>query len=86
MNAVRTIATNTAIILGTKKSLEGSKPLKIIYPPNELLMNFDQLVKSFDKEIKNRSRQNQELIQLRDWLLPMLMNGQVYKRIEGKND
>ena len=51
--------------------------LKIIYPPNELLMNFDQLVKSFDKEIKNRSRQNQELIQLRDWLLPMLMNGQV---------
>ena len=60
--------------------------LKIIYPPNELLMNFDQLVKSFDKEIKNRSRQNQELIQLRDWLLPMLMNGQVYKRIEGKND
>ena len=60
--------------------------LKIIYPPNELLMNFDQLVKSFDKEIKNRSRQNQELIQLRDWLLPMLMNGQVDKRIEGKND
>ena len=51
--------------------------LKIIYPPNELLMNFDQLVKSFDREIKNRSRQNQELTQLRDWLLPMLMNGQV---------
>ena len=51
--------------------------LKIIYPPNELLMNFDQLVKSFDREIKNRSRQNQEFTQLRDWLLPMLMNGQV---------
>lgn len=51
--------------------------LKIIYPPNELLMNFDQLVKSFDREIKNRSRQNQELTQLRDWLLQMLMNGQV---------
>ena len=51
--------------------------LKIIYPPNELLMNFDQLVKSFDREIKNRSRQNQELTQFRDWLLPMLMNGQV---------
>ena len=33
MNAVRTIATNAAIIPGTIKLLEGSKPLKIIYPP-----------------------------------------------------
>ena len=51
--------------------------LKLIYPPNELLMKFDKSVNSFDREIKNRSRQNQELSQLRDWLLPMLMNGQV---------
>ena len=51
--------------------------LQLVYPPTELLMEFDQLVKSFDREIKNRSRQNQELTQLRDWLLPMLMNGQV---------
>ena len=51
--------------------------LQLVYPPTELLMEFDQLVKLFDREIKNRSRQNQELTQLRDWLLPMLMNGQV---------
>ena len=51
--------------------------LQLVYPPNELLMKFDQSVKSFDREIKNRSRQNQELTQLRDCLLPMLMNGQV---------
>ena len=51
--------------------------LKLIYPPNELLMKFDKSVNSFDREVKNRSRQNQELSQLRDWLLPMLMNGQV---------
>lgn len=51
--------------------------LQLVYPPNELLMRFDQSVKSFDREIKNRSRQNQGLTQLRDWLLPMLMNGQV---------
>ena len=56
--------------------------LKLIYPPNELLMKFDKSVKSFDREIKNRSRQNQELSQLRDWLLPMLMNGQV--KVEDK--
>ena len=51
--------------------------LQLVSPPNELLMKFDQSVKSFDREIKNRSRQNQELTKLRDWLLPMLMNGQV---------
>ena len=51
--------------------------LQLVYPPTELLMKFDKSVKSFDKEIKNRSRQNEELTQLRDWLLPMLMNGQV---------
>ena len=56
--------------------------LKLIYPPNELLMKFDKSVNSFDREIKNRSRQNQELSQLRDWLLPMLMNGQV--KVEDK--
>ena len=33
--------------------------LQLVYPPNELLMKFDQSVKSFDREIKNRSRQNQ---------------------------
>ena len=57
--------------------------LKLIYPPNELLMKFDKSVNSFDREIKNRSRQNQELTQLRDWLLPMLMNGQV--KVEDKS-
>ena len=51
--------------------------LQLVYPPTELLMKFDQSVKSIDREVKNRSCQNQELIQLRDWLLPMLMNGQV---------
>ena len=56
--------------------------LKLIYPPNELLKKFDKSVNSFDREIKNRSRQNQELSQLRDWLLPMLMNGQA--RVEDK--
>lgn len=51
--------------------------LQLVYPPTELLMKFDQSVNLFDREIKNRSRQNHELTQLRDWLLPMLMNGQV---------
>ena len=34
-------------------------------------------VQSFYNKIENNLKQNQELAQLRDWLLPMLMNGQV---------
>jgi type I restriction enzyme S subunit len=34
-------------------------------------------MKPAHKTILNNHQQNQELIQLRDWLLPMLMNGQV---------
>lgn len=56
--------------------------LQLVYPPTELLMKFEKSVNSFDREIKNRSRQNQELTQLRDWLLPMLMNGQVKVKVE----
>ena len=56
--------------------------LQLVYPPTELLMKFEKTVNSFDREIKNRSRQNQELTQLRDWLLPMLMNGQVKVKVE----
>ena len=47
------------------------------------------LFKSYYEKIANNLQQNQELAQLRDWLLPMLMNGQVrvgsgeYERDEG---
>jgi type I restriction enzyme S subunit len=34
-------------------------------------------VSSSDDLILNNQKQNQELTELRDWLLPMLMNGQV---------
>jgi type I restriction enzyme S subunit len=34
------------------------------------------LIPIFNKMVKNKS-ENQKLTELRDWLLPMLMNGQV---------
>jgi len=34
-------------------------------------------VTPLNKKIANNQKQNQELVALRDWLLPMLMNGQV---------
>ena len=38
---------------------------------------FGERIDDILKQIFNNNKQNQELTQLRDWLLPMLMNGQV---------
>ncbi|ROI14705.1 restriction endonuclease subunit S [Epilithonimonas hominis] len=51
--------------------------LVLVYPSKKILEKFENLVSEFDKKIKINSKQNQELSALRDWLLPMLMNGQV---------
>ena len=51
--------------------------LNIIVPEKNILEKFNTIVKQNYETIKLNSIQNQELIQLRDWLLPMLMNGQV---------
>lgn len=50
--------------------------LKFAKPPVELQKEFQKLVGNYDKMILIRSRETQELTQLRDFLLPMLMNGQ----------
>jgi type I restriction enzyme S subunit len=41
------------------------------------LQEFEKTVSSFFETIACNHQQNQELTTLRDWLLPMLMNGQV---------
>lgn len=51
--------------------------LNIIVPEENILEKFNMIVKQNYETIKLNSIQNQELTQLRDWLLPMLMNGQV---------
>jgi type I restriction enzyme S subunit len=45
-----------------------------------LLKKYDEIVTNYNKMIFERSLENRELIALRDWLLPMLMNGQVTVR------
>ncbi|MCO6354857.1 restriction endonuclease subunit S [Pseudoalteromonas shioyasakiensis] len=64
-----------SIIKGiTKDDLTKSKCL---IPNEKLILQFHKLVKPmFDKQRKNRE-ETLKLIELRDWLLPMLMNGQV---------
>jgi type I restriction enzyme S subunit len=51
--------------------------LTLAYPSEDLLKRYDEVVSNYNKMIFERSMENQQLIALRDWLLPMLMNGQV---------
>ena len=57
---------------------------RIILPNEEILDKFENMVEKNIKLISNNYIQNQELTQLRDWLLPMLMNGQV--KVENYTD
>ena len=56
------------------KDIEG---LKIAIPPKEVIKQYGTLVVSGNTKISNNLKENQKLAKLRDWLLPMLMNGQV---------
>jgi type I restriction enzyme S subunit len=49
----------------------------VLIPPNEILNAYYEKVDTLYNQINNNAFQNKELTALRDWLLPMLMNGQV---------
>lgn len=53
------------------------KDLRITLPPKDLLNSTQDVFKNIASQILNNVQQNQQLASLRDWLLPMLMNGQV---------
>ncbi|HEM3703269.1 TPA: restriction endonuclease subunit S [Streptococcus suis] len=53
------------------------KQAMIIIPPSDLIDEMDNRISLVLKQQLDLKQQNQELTQLRDWLLPMLMNGQV---------
>lgn len=53
-------------------------------PPIGLQKRFQEIVGKYDSMILSRSRENQELIQIRDFLLPILINGQVKVKSEAK--
>lgn len=50
---------------------------KLVIPAEDILKLFNEKVESIYKKISINYKENQELASLRDWLLPMLMNGQV---------
>lgn len=51
--------------------------LDILYPPIDILKKFEISTSCVLRKIEILKEQNLTLTQLRDWLLPMLMNGQV---------
>ena len=63
----------------TFKEISGGtlKAVKIHLPPDELVRKFTEFSSSLSSQQSVLEQQNQQLTQLRDWLLPMLMNGQV---------
>ena len=53
------------------------KVLNYVVPPAQLIENYGNAIISMNEKIGNNLKENQKLTELRDWLLPMLMNGQV---------
>ena len=49
---------------------------KIVLPPHEIVEAFSEIVAPIHQKIGQCQKENRELIKLRNWLLPMLMNGQ----------
>ena len=49
---------------------------RIVLPPSEIVQAFSEIVAPIHQKIGQCQRENRELTKLRDWLLPMLMNGQ----------
>lgn len=53
------------------------KATPIVIPPGNLIKKIGQRLESIYEKILIGRKENQKLAELRDWLLPMLMNGQV---------
>lgn len=51
--------------------------LPLVMPSGDLIDRYNSLMLSSYKKYSNNESESQKLEQLRDWLLPMLMNGQV---------
>ena len=60
-----------------KINQENLKKYLVLTPPDKLISDYSSKADSFRKMLINNVEENKKLAELRDWLLPMLMNGQV---------
>jgi type I restriction enzyme S subunit len=58
-------------------NFEGVLSYRTAIPPNELLAKYKSLMVNIEKQRSSTIKENQKLTELRSWLLPMLMNGQL---------
>lgn len=61
----------------TSFNVKGIKKLQFIRPKNNVEEKFEEIVCPVRNKRELNNLENQKLTHLRDWLLPMLMNGQV---------
>jgi type I restriction enzyme S subunit len=73
-NAIFTLANGAA---QPNISNEQINNIPLIFPDNKLIGKYNEMFQPYYKKILNNQLENQKLTELRDWLLPMLMNGQV---------
>jgi type I restriction enzyme S subunit len=71
---IKGFATGTIVL---HLNLNGMGWFNTALPPKSILNQFSNLIKSMESKKCVTIKENQELASLRDWLLPMLMNGQV---------
>lgn len=60
-----------------KINQENMNNIPLVSIPEDLKNKINNILLDLDKQLISIKKQNIELIKLRDWLLPMLMNGQV---------
>lgn len=73
-NYIKWYATGTIVL---HLNLDGVNRYQTELPPTSLLKQFDSFYLPIANRIYMTAKENQKLSKLRDWLLPMLMNGQV---------
>lgn len=73
-NYIKYFASGTLVL---HLNLDGVNWCKIPLPPKELLNRYSKFRQQIDKKLTLVIKENKKLYELRDWLLPMLMNGQV---------
>lgn len=78
------ISTGTTVLHLPKKSIDS---FKIVYPSKDVVSNFSKIIKRLIDLQYNLKDENQKLAQVRDSLLPRLMNGEIdLSNIELKED
>jgi type I restriction enzyme S subunit len=73
-NAIFTLANGAA---QPNISNEQINTIQLLIPVKKLINTYNETFHSHYKKILNNQLENKKLTELRDWLLPMLMNGQV---------